>query len=525
MAQTIMSKFNDLTENEFSYLVLESVDVEIGSESVRVNLIFPEEKEKIVRSQEDKIVSAIKKVLIKNKANISVRLTKSHFDPDFFKVAFLKFFDDYPSVAPYVFVENLEITKLGEYEFSVVLSIDSDVCEYAERKNVTAEIKKMLERSYCEKIDFTFKAVEPVKKVSYIDEAEEALKNYVYQTTDGHYIQPQNVEEFVGSIIYDRAGYISDANREASGVVYCGTVSEFTECIKKKKEEGEEDKKFYKFTLTDPTGSLKCLYFPRKSKKSGKEEINNIVNLQDGKQVVVKGSLKENSFRGQKSYDMFVNHISLCTIPEDFQVVQQQFRSAKTYKVVSPQRYVEKKQTNLFDVAEEIPPYLIGKTFCVFDVETTGFDTTTCTIIELAAVKVADGVITETFSTFVNPNEHIPDRITQLTSITDDDVANAPEIGEVLADFYKFCENTTLVGHNVSFDIGFINALGKKSNIYFANPSEDTMHLAQQHVKGLHNYKLKTVLKHFDLVNEHAHRAIYDTIATAKAFIKLASFM
>ena len=92
-------------------------------------------------------------------------------------------------------------------------------------------------------------------------------------------------------------------------------------------------------------------------------------------------------------------------------------------------------------------------------------------------------------------------------------------------DFYKFCENTTLVGHNVTFDIGFINAHGKKANIYFNNPSEDTMRLAQQYVKGLHNYKLKTVLKYFDLVNEHAHRAIYDTIATAKAFIKLAKFM
>lgn len=68
----------------------------------------------------------------------------------------------------------------------------------------------------------------------------------------------------MGKIIYDRAGYISDANREISGAVYCGTVSDFSECQRKPREGETESKKFYKFTITDPTGSLKCLYFPRK---------------------------------------------------------------------------------------------------------------------------------------------------------------------------------------------------------------------------------------------------------------------
>ncbi len=524
MAKSLMLKFNEFTDSRFSYLVLESVDVDVRSESVQINLIFPEPEEKTVRACEEEISAAIKKVM-GLKSNVSVRLTKSHFDADFFKVAFLKFISAFPTVAPYVFLENMQIAQLEEYHFSVELTMDADICEYAEKRNVLDEIKKMLATNYCEKVDFKFVPVSPDNPISYIEEAEEELRNYVYQTNDGHFIIPQNVEAFIGNVIYERAGYISDAKREASGLVYCGTVSEFTECVRKKENEDEPDRKFYKFSITDPTGTLKCLYFPRKSKKKNDNAENNIVLLQDGKQIVVKGSLKANTFRGQTTYDMFVNSISLCTLPENLVIIENEFRTAKTYKVVSPQRYVEARQATLFDVAEPVAPYLLNKTFCVFDVETTGIDTTTNTIIELAAVKIVNGVITETLSTFVNPHEHISDRITQLTSITDEDVKDAPDICDVLADFYKFSENTILVGHNVGFDIGFVNACGKASRIYFSNQSEDTMQMARRYVKGLTNYKLKTVVKHFGIVNEHAHRAIHDTIATAKAFIKLAALV
>ena len=161
----------------------------------------------------------------------------------------------------------------------------------------------------------------------------------------------------------------------------------------------------------------------------------------------------------------------------------------------------------------------------MFDVETTGFDTSTCKIIEIGAVKVVDGVITETFSTYVDPLQHIPERITDLTSITDEDVAGAPNISVALPDFYKFAENTVLVGQNVNFDIGFINAEGKPLGIYFSNPREDTVEIAREHLKGLRNYKLGTILKYLGINNEHAHRAIHDAVATAKAFIRLADYM
>jgi DNA polymerase-3 subunit alpha (Gram-positive type) len=187
---------------------------------------------------------------------------------------------------------------------------------------------------------------------------------------------------------------------------------------------------------------------------------------------------------------------------------------------------VELEQVNLFAPKKEIAPYLKGKTFVVFDLETTGTSPAFDKIIEIAAFKIVDGVIKEVFSTFVNPGIGIPPRITELTSITDEDVANAPRIEDVLPDFQKFVDGVILVGHNIGgFDIPFINNAGEPLHIRFDNPYEDTYPLSKTYLKGLKNNKLGTVASHFGIVNEHAHRADSDTLTNAKVFLKLAEYM
>ena len=94
--------------------------------------------------------------------------------------------------------------------------------------------------------------------------------------------------------------------------------------------------------------------------------------------------------------------------------------------------------------------------FVVFDLETTGFSPIADKIIEIGAVKVQNGKITEKFSTFVNPKIPIPFRITQLTSITDQMVMDAPDIETILPQFLEFVGDAVLVAHNASFDVGFI---------------------------------------------------------------------
>ena len=94
--------------------------------------------------------------------------------------------------------------------------------------------------------------------------------------------------------------------------------------------------------------------------------------------------------------------------------------------------------------------------FVVFDIETTGFSPLTCRIIEIGAVLVEGGKITDRFSTFVNPEVPIPFRIEQLTSISDAMVMEAPKIQEVLPKFLEFCEGSTMVAHNADFYMSFI---------------------------------------------------------------------
>ena len=94
--------------------------------------------------------------------------------------------------------------------------------------------------------------------------------------------------------------------------------------------------------------------------------------------------------------------------------------------------------------------------FVVFDIETTGFSPLTCQIIEIGAVRVENGVITDRFSTFVNPKVPIPYRIEQLTSINDSMVMDAPDIQTILPQFLEFCAGAVMVAHNADFDMSFI---------------------------------------------------------------------
>lgn len=92
----------------------------------------------------------------------------------------------------------------------------------------------------------------------------------------------------------------------------------------------------------------------------------------------------------------------------------------------------------------------------VFDLETTGFSPDKNKIIEIGAVKVVHGEITERFSTFVNPEVPIPYRIEELTSIRDDMVIDAPKIETILPQFMEFCGDAIMVAHNADFDMSFI---------------------------------------------------------------------
>ncbi len=152
--------------------------------------------------------------------------------------------------------------------------------------------------------------------------------------------------------------------------------------------------------------------------------------------------------------------------------------------------------------------------YTVFDIETTGLSVTNNKIIEIAAVKMQEGKEIDRYSTFVNPHVRIPYNIQQLTNITDEMVADAPDIEEVLPKFVEFAQDTILVAHNARFDIGFIQHNLKLMNLPdMMNPVLDTLELARLLHPTLKNHRLNTLAAKYKVSLENHHRAIDDTIA------------
>ena len=164
-------------------------------------------------------------------------------------------------------------------------------------------------------------------------------------------------------------------------------------------------------------------------------------------------------------------------------------------------------------------------TFVVFDIETTGFSAEQDRIIEIGAVKIQGGEITDRFSRFINPRIPIPFRIEQLTSINDMMVMNEPAVDVVLPEFLKFCEGACLVAHNADFDTSFIIRKAAELGIEYEPAYLDTVTLSQFLVPNIHNFKLETLCKHFGVSLENHHRAVDDAEATAGIFLKLVEML
>ncbi len=159
-------------------------------------------------------------------------------------------------------------------------------------------------------------------------------------------------------------------------------------------------------------------------------------------------------------------------------------------------------------------------TFVVFDIETTGFSPVNNKIIEIGAVKVSEGQITERFSAFVNPEVPIPFEIEKLTGIQDDMVVGEPTIDVILPQFLNFCGDAVLVAHNANFDMSFIMENCDRLSIAHNFTYVDTVGIARILLPGQAKHTLDAVAKTLGISLENHHRAVDDAEATAEIFVK-----
>lgn len=160
-------------------------------------------------------------------------------------------------------------------------------------------------------------------------------------------------------------------------------------------------------------------------------------------------------------------------------------------------------------------------TFICFDIETTGLSAARDKITEIGAVKVENGIITDKFSTFVNPEMPIPQKITQLTGITDEMVKDAPSQSEAVSAFLEFAGDNVLVAHNAPFDTSFIAKACEDMGREYNYTSIDTVAISRAILTDIKNCKLDTVAKFLRLGEFNHHRATDDAEMLAKIFITL----
>ena len=160
----------------------------------------------------------------------------------------------------------------------------------------------------------------------------------------------------------------------------------------------------------------------------------------------------------------------------------------------------------------------IDTTYCVFDLETTGLSYRTEKITEIGIMKIKGGEVIDTFSCFVNPEKHIPEKVTEVTNITDDMVKDAETIEQVLPKVLEFFGDSVLVAHNADFDIGFLKHNAKILGYELNNTYLDTLKLAKMLFPNYKKYKLGIIAENLGIKVEVAHRALDDVDTTVKVF-------
>ena len=178
------------------------------------------------------------------------------------------------------------------------------------------------------------------------------------------------------------------------------------------------------------------------------------------------------------------------------------------------------------------------KNYTVIDLEMTGLSAKNDKIIEIGAARVRDGEIVDTISTLVNPKQHIPQRVQQLTGITDTDVENAADMDEAvdnlqggmekeeaMRQFFEFIGEDIIVGQNVIFDYGFLKQWAVNHKHTLSLNAYDTLKIARKCLPAEQSKKLEDLCEYFGVSRENAHRALDDAIETKQIFEKLLVLM
>lgn len=475
--------------------------------------------DKTYTAAEESKVQALSKAYLPDGFSARIKIVKRVPDEGILKQKIFEYMQaTFPAAAAFLEMDNIEVEMLSSGAHFYVDIASGEQSLFSSGK-ILDDISKYLSGIYCGSFYGNVRVVEKKRDEDLLFEIPESEEEETvaleirrfpicnYKKIDGMDAMPTT------------AVYMADHHNVDGNYALCGNVTyiEEIEYTKHDEKTGEDIKKTrFSLSFTDGTAAVRTTYFPKKA------TVDKVREIKVGDKIVVSGVNEE--YNGSKSFK--AGKINYGEPPEGFEPEKRKGKPVpKAYHTVFPEPYVDYTQAGLFDLLDK-PQALKNNTFVVFDLETTGLNNNPAMgkmdkIIELGAVKIIDGEIKEKFSTFVACKERLSGEIVNLTGIHDEDLVGAPEVEQVMADFYKFADGAILVGHNVTFDYRFVHYYGEQNGYMFDHKQYDTLHLAQQVLRGmLANYKLNTVADYYGFTFNH-HRAFDDACVTAKVFMEL----
>lgn len=497
--------------DKYDYLKLYDIIYDEGNGQCIVTFLYPMTMREVDDLARKEIEEFVSKFLALN-AEVKVKFKKSFNDFRILRKEIKRFVDEnFKAISIYLKDEQVFIEQQEE-KILVSVHIGQSLEEYYLSNKVSSKIFQFLNENnigdfvvdYA--IDSSYEIEEEIGEVEVVVEAKRKVR-----------YQVEYIKKIVGSNIAPEPELIKHQDKPKQGVILAGFVSNLNskEYVAKSGKSKGQTKKLYTFTLDDGK-KIDCVFFCSKTNEKAIESLENEMF------VLCLGNL-ENGLTGKLTY--YPRSIAYAAQKEKLEdVIEEEEQSTidSHKQVVFAQKYNYTKQEDLFTKEIHYTDFIMNNEFVIYDLETTGFDAVGDEIIEIGAVKIVNGEVTEYFSTFVEPTKPIPPESTKVHNITDDMVKGAPKIADAIIDFYRFCKGAVVGGYNSDeFDNKFIKQASKKVGFNFDNTFIDVIKLARQAPIAPRNYKLISVCQHLGIELVDAHRAYNDAFATARVLLKL----
>lgn len=508
----IKELLNKNFNNKYNFLKFYSIVYEEKLVLCTITFLYPYTIDEISGEDKKDIEDFIKNYLSLN-GEVKVKLKKSYLDARLILEDIVKFFEQHKKgLLPYISLENISIQS-QKLDVNIQIKLNQDIVSLIDDFELKSMLKDYLDKLYI--ANFSIDIIENEESLPDEIECDDILPTLTKARRYNVVIE----KKLVGGDIIPKPEYIKDNQKQKASVILAGFISNKAQkkyVLKKGKHAGEE-KSLFSFVLKDIEGSIDCVYFcPKTHEKT-------LDSLEEQSFILCVGDLKP-GINGKLTY--YIRKISLASPcyeeakKEEDLTVEAIFQNHK--QVVFPDLLPRSTQSFLFDQKAAYNDFILKNNIVVFDLETTGLDPDLCEITEIGAVKIDHGEVTERFSSFAKPKNPIPLEVQQLTHITDEMVAKAPKIEDVIIDFYEWSKDCIISGYNiVGFDLKFVKKITNKLHLPFANTVIDTYIVAKQANINPSNYKLGTVVKFLGLKLEGAHRAFNDAYATAQVLMEL----